>query len=53
MITSSLAERLREAQHVVVFTGARASAESGIPTFIEIGGDSVKGWIARRYLIAF
>ncbi|WP_311968472.1 NAD-dependent deacylase [Pseudomonas baltica] len=33
MITSSLAERLREAQHVVVFTGAGASAESGIPTF--------------------
>lgn len=33
MITSSLAERLRKAQHVVVFTGAGASAESGIPTF--------------------
>lgn len=33
MTTSSLAERLREAQHVVVFTGAGASAESGIPTF--------------------
>ena len=33
MITSSLAERLRKTQHVVVFTGAGASAESGIPTF--------------------
>lgn len=33
MITSSLAEKLRNAQHVVVFTGAGASAESGIPTF--------------------
>jgi NAD-dependent SIR2 family protein deacetylase len=32
MITSSLAERLRKAQHVVVFTGAATSAESGIPT---------------------
>lgn len=33
MITSSLAEQLRNAQHVVAFTGAGASAESGIPTF--------------------
>ncbi len=33
MITSSLTERLRKAQHIVVFTGAGASAESGIPTF--------------------
>lgn len=33
MTTSTLAKRLREAQHVVVFTGAGASAESGIPTF--------------------
>ena len=33
MTISSLAERLREAQHIVVFTGAGASAESGIPTF--------------------
>ena len=33
MITSALAQQLREAQHVVVFTGAGASAESGIPTF--------------------
>lgn len=33
MITRSLAEQLRNAQHVVVFTGAGASAESGIPTF--------------------
>lgn len=33
MTISSLAERLREAQHVVVFTSAGASAESGIPTF--------------------
>lgn len=33
MITSTLTQRLRDAQHVVVFTGAGASAESGIPTF--------------------
>lgn len=33
MTISTLAQRLREAQHVVVFTGAGASAESGIPTF--------------------
>lgn len=33
MTSSFLAKRLREAQHVVVFTGAGASAESGIPTF--------------------
>jgi len=33
MTTSALAQQLREAQHVVVFTGAGASAESGIPTF--------------------
>lgn len=30
---STPAQRLREAKHVVVFTGAGASAESGIPTF--------------------
>lgn len=33
MITSALAQQLRETKHVVVFTGAGASAESGIPTF--------------------
>lgn len=33
MIPSTLTQRLRDAQHVVVFTGAGASAESGIPTF--------------------
>ena len=33
MVTSTLAQRLRDARHVVVFTGAGASAESGIPTF--------------------
>lgn len=33
MITSSLAAQLRNARHVVVFTGAGTSAESGIPTF--------------------
>lgn len=31
MTISRLAERLRNAQHVVAFTGAGASAESGIP----------------------
>lgn len=33
MTTCKIAQQLREAQHVVVFTGAGASAESGIPTF--------------------
>ncbi|MEE4086392.1 NAD-dependent deacylase [Pseudomonas viridiflava] len=33
MTTSILAQQLRTAQHVVIFTGAGASAESGIPTF--------------------
>ncbi|MDI3249002.1 MULTISPECIES: NAD-dependent deacylase [unclassified Pseudomonas] len=33
MTTSILSQQLRKAQHVVVFTGAGASAESGIPTF--------------------
>ncbi|MDY1047599.1 NAD-dependent deacylase [Pseudomonas coleopterorum] len=33
MTISTLAQQLREAQHVVAFTGAGASAESGIPTF--------------------
>lgn len=33
MTASTVAERLRGAQRVVVFTGAGASAESGIPTF--------------------
>jgi NAD-dependent SIR2 family protein deacetylase len=30
---SAVAKHLRAAKHVVVFTGAGASAESGIPTF--------------------
>lgn len=33
MIPSSLISALRSARHVVVFTGAGVSAESGIPTF--------------------
>ncbi len=33
MTTSTPAQQLRKARHVVVFTGAGASAESGIPTF--------------------
>lgn len=33
MPISTLGQQLQEAQHVVVFTGAGASAESGIPTF--------------------
>ena len=33
MTTSTLDQQLRDARHVVVFTGAGASAESGIPTF--------------------
>ncbi|MEG5266306.1 NAD-dependent deacylase [Pseudomonas sp. JDS28PS106] len=33
MTANTLAQQLRIAQHVVVFTGAGASAESGIPTF--------------------
>lgn len=33
MTTITLAQQLPEAQHVVVFTGAGTSAESGIPTF--------------------
>lgn len=33
MIPSSLLSALRSARHVVVFTGAGVSAESGIPTF--------------------
>ena len=33
MSTDPVAQLLRNAQHVVVFTGAGASAESGIPTF--------------------
>jgi NAD-dependent deacetylase len=32
-IPAALINRLREAKHVVVFTGAGVSAESGIPTF--------------------
>lgn len=33
MSTDTVTQLLRNAQHVVVFTGAGASAESGIPTF--------------------
>lgn len=33
MFSTTLIEALRKAQHVVVFTGAGVSAESGIPTF--------------------
>ncbi|MBD8605182.1 NAD-dependent deacylase, partial [Pseudomonas sp. CFBP 8771] len=33
MPITTIAEHLRVAKHVVVFTGASASAESGIPTF--------------------
>ena len=33
MATDTVTQRLLEAKHVVVFTGAGASAESGIPTF--------------------
>jgi NAD-dependent deacetylase len=33
MTADTLAQQLRIAQHVVVFTGAGASTESGIPTF--------------------
>lgn len=33
MTSSTLAQQFRDAQHIVVFTGAGASAESGIPTF--------------------
>ncbi len=32
-LSQSLIERLREARHLVVFTGAGMSAESGVPTF--------------------
>lgn len=33
MIAPELQERLRAVKHLVVFTGAGMSAESGIPTF--------------------
>lgn len=33
MITCTVVQHLREAQHIVAFTGAGTSAESGIPTF--------------------
>jgi len=33
MVINSVVERLRQARHVTVFTGAGVSAESGIPTF--------------------
>ncbi|MGR6495971.1 NAD-dependent deacylase [Pseudomonas fulva] len=36
MTTSILAQQLRKAQHVVIFTVAGASAESGIPTFRDL-----------------
>lgn len=35
MIPAALAERLRDARHVCVLTGAGISAESGVPTFRE------------------
>lgn len=35
---NAIIERLRRAEHVVVFTGAGASAESGVPTFRDEGG---------------
>lgn len=35
MTISTLAKRLQDARHVVIFTGAGVSAESGIPTFRE------------------
>jgi NAD-dependent deacetylase len=43
MIEPDLQERLRAAQHVVIFTGAGMSAESGIPTF----RDRAKGLWAK------
>lgn len=43
MFSTSLIEALRKARHVVVFTGAGVSAESGIPTF----RDSLTGLWAR------
>ena len=36
MFSTSLIEALRKARHVVVFTGAGVSAESGIPTFRDL-----------------
>lgn len=33
MSISAIAQRLKQAKHVIVFTGAGVSAESGIPTF--------------------
>ncbi|MCQ4258924.1 SIR2 family NAD-dependent protein deacylase [Stutzerimonas stutzeri] len=36
MFSTSLIESLRKARHVVVFTGAGVSAESGIPTFRDL-----------------
>jgi len=38
MHSSSLIERLRDAEHVAILTGAGISAESGIPTFRDPGG---------------
>lgn len=37
-LLNEAARRLRQAGHVVVFTGAGASAESGVPTFRDRGG---------------
>lgn len=45
MATETLSQQLRKAQHVVVFTGAGASAESGIPTF----RDALTGLWERFY----
>ena len=36
--TDELVRRISEARHMVVFTGAGVSAESGIPTFRDLGG---------------
>lgn len=33
MISNTLAEQLKNAQHLAILTGAGISAESGIPTF--------------------
>ena len=33
LISDDLLRALRDARHIVVFTGAGVSAESGIPTF--------------------
>jgi NAD-dependent deacetylase len=43
MPISTIAKLLKEARHVVIFTGAGVSAESGIPTF----RDALTGLWAR------